>query len=393
MSATEGVAATAAAAARGKQSVSRFGYSVDRYVSHFSGRDADEQPTLGAMINRGQYARVAAIDSVLEQFLAAAGSEAQVVSLGAGFDTRFWQLAALGRAPRLYVELDQPKVVAAKASIVLRTPSLLAALPEGRACLSDEGASSAAGGYHLAATDLADLARLEAGLHSAGWDAAAPTLVLAECVLVYMPPAEARSLLGWFAARCRRLVLAAYEQVGPDDPFGRMMMSNLRARGCPLLGLPACPSVDAQRARALEMGYRRAECMDMLRWFDAVLSSEERRRVCGLELLDEVEEWQMLQRHYCVLLAVREGEEEAGTAGGDCSDQTPSLFGALALAAPVERPPLQPEPGTASFASPFGATPARRFEPGELQPFAEEGEEGETEGDCSGRGVEGEGAV
>jgi hypothetical protein len=42
----------------------------------------------------GYYSRVAAVSKLLRQFITAAGAErAQVVSLGAGFDTNFWRLA------------------------------------------------------------------------------------------------------------------------------------------------------------------------------------------------------------------------------------------------------------------------------------------------------------
>ena len=69
-------------------------------------------PSLGPMMNRGQYVRVAAIGSLCQQFLHAVhGHDAQIVSLGAGFDTRFWQLAQTAEAPRLYIELDQPAIV------------------------------------------------------------------------------------------------------------------------------------------------------------------------------------------------------------------------------------------------------------------------------------------
>ena len=57
----------------------------------------------------GYYARYAALRSLLLRFLAGAGSVAggaQVLALGAGYDTSFFQLALEGIAPAKYVELD-----------------------------------------------------------------------------------------------------------------------------------------------------------------------------------------------------------------------------------------------------------------------------------------------
>ena len=130
MSSDEGLAATADHAVRSKVAAVGEGYWCDDFVGSFSLGRLDGSP--GPLINRGQYARVAAISSAVEQFLlacAAAGREAQVVSLGAGLDTCFWQLEAAGAAPRLYAELDQPIVVRRKCAI-LRSSTLIRPLQQ-----------------------------------------------------------------------------------------------------------------------------------------------------------------------------------------------------------------------------------------------------------------------
>ena len=272
----ESLAATADVAAIGKLSAVKTRYYDDPFVPLFASTPVEiGSSSLGAMINRGQYARVVAMDSVLTQFLdavsAAGGHDAQIISLGAGLDTRFWLLSTAGRRPARFVEIDQASVVLKKASIVASKAELLSIFPEGRACVSERGICSPASGYTLAAANLTNVSELEAvlgGVH--GWDCSAPTLVIAECVLVYMAPATSVEILAWFGSRCRRAVLAAYEQVGPDDAFGRQMLVNLRQRGCPLLGLPHCPTTAAQRERALATGWGRAEAVDVLSYFDTV---------------------------------------------------------------------------------------------------------------------------
>ena len=37
--------------------------------------------------------------------------------------------------------------------------------------------------------------------------------------------------------------------ISPEDQFGRMMVENLEARGCQLLGIHAHPTLEAQKKR------------------------------------------------------------------------------------------------------------------------------------------------
>jgi tRNA wybutosine-synthesizing protein 4 len=299
----EGVAGTADTAARGKLAAVRAGYYSDAFAPHFVSGSC---PSPGPLINRGHFIRVMALESVLRQFLEASKpARAQIISLGAGFDTRFWTLQASGTRLRRFIELDQAEVVARKAAVVRASPSLLAALPEGAACVGPRGIASPSTGYHLSTADVRDTAQCSRALEDAGWDPTEPTLVLAECVLVYLPPSDSAALLAWFASRSTHVALVAYEQIGPDDSFGRMMLDNLRRRGCPLLGLLGCPDLAAQVARCEAAGWDRTEADDLLTLYNRSLSPAERARVEGLERLDEMEEWNLMLSHYCAVLAVK----------------------------------------------------------------------------------------
>jgi len=65
-------------------------------------------------------------------------------------------------------------------------------------------------------------------------DPSLPTLLIFECVLVYMPPELSSRLLRWFVDHTRsssRGVLGCivYEMFGLNDSFGRVMVDNLKA--------------------------------------------------------------------------------------------------------------------------------------------------------------------
>jgi O-methyltransferase involved in polyketide biosynthesis len=179
--------------------------------------------------------------------------------------------------------------------------------------------------YRLVEADLSDCDGLENALRAAGLDPALPTLLIAECALVYMPPEDSASLISW-AARTfdagtggGEALFALFEMITPDDAFGRVMMQNLRLRGCELYGMSAYPDPSAQKRRCLEpaavggrsaaaggdahRGWTAATAGNMLVAYEHFVDQAERMRIEGIELLDEVEEWQLIMKHYCLVLA------------------------------------------------------------------------------------------
>lgn len=263
------------------------------------------------MINRGYYSRYAAIRKALELFLESTATEAsqgfQILSLGAGFDTTWFQLKQDGRAPAKYIELDfkevtRRKVASIKAHDLLKNllaPNSLAEnCTETGEVLSEE--------YSVLPVDLRDLEGLEAVLSKAGFRPSMPTFILAECVLVYLEPQHSQALVAWLGARCCTAAMVVYEQIKPDDAFGRQMLRNLESRGCPLKGLPATPTLDAHCDRFVAGGWQRSAALDMDRIYLHWLDAADKTRVERLEVFDEYEEWHMIQEHYCLVFGVND---------------------------------------------------------------------------------------
>mmetsp|Transcript_26679 Transcript_26679/g.67571 ORF Transcript_26679/g.67571 Transcript_26679/m.67571 type:complete len:225 (-) Transcript_26679:106-780(-) len=142
----EAVAGTANSAAISKRSAAAFGYVSDEFAGWFDRSSVKCAP----IINRGTYVRVAAIDSICEQFAparadAAGGEPApprQILSLGAGLDTRPWRMRRAGASLSRYVEVDLPCVCERKRQLLLKKGGAPPRLPE---LAEDGGAADAAG--------------------------------------------------------------------------------------------------------------------------------------------------------------------------------------------------------------------------------------------------------
>jgi len=60
----------------------------------------------------------------------------------------------------------------------------------------------------------------------------------------------------------------------------------------------------------LATGFTASECVDMNEVYNKKLDKTEKLRIEKLEIFDEFEEWEMLQRHYCLCLGKRITNQE-----------------------------------------------------------------------------------
>ncbi|KAH9841269.1 leucine carboxyl methyltransferase like protein [Teratosphaeria destructans] len=296
------------------------GYLKDDYAQLFLVQ-GQQVPKRYPIINRGTYVRTSAIDRLVKGFLQTHPHQRkQIISLGAGSDTRFWRFydARASRTAELdYHELDFESNVNQKRSVIRQ------------GIIAQKTAQAEKDGwrYHLHAIDLRVLTN-KSPPAIPNLNADTPTLIISECCLCYLPPDAATSVLQYFTMNLKSsLALVLYEPIRPFDAFGKTMVSNLASRGIHLQTLKRYGSLEAQRHRLKLAGFVDGQgARDVLQLYqaDEWVSTAERERVEKLEWLDEVEEWNLLASHYCVAWGWRGqgfGEAWQGLQGGRTEEE------------------------------------------------------------------------
>lgn len=229
-------------------------YLNDPFVKYLVPRAQFQQPR-PPLINIGTYVRTKGIDDLVEEWLSRAaktGKQCQIVSLGAGSDTRFWRIATGPHQDviKSYIEVDFHEITTKKAMSIKKSRQLLEILgnPD-EIKLANGGTALHAPKYHLLAADLRsdpvdtlqELLTQPSNEHAI-LSAECPTLLLFECVLAYMTVEASSRLLQWFvnyfsangneevAKANSPLGCIVYEMFGLNDSFGKVMLNNLRVR-------------------------------------------------------------------------------------------------------------------------------------------------------------------
>lgn len=304
------------------------GYLDDPYAEYFVQSAAGPPARRLPIINRGTYTRTMALDTLVESFLstdgddgADASSPRQIISLGAGTDTRPFRIYAQSHdRPVIYHEVDFEVVCSRKLRTVQGNPRLASILtqPSSKQGSTTWSARPAGGEYLCHGLDLRKLH--EAGRKASDEDGEdgdekeslipglrsnIPTLLISECCLCYLSPQEASGALAYFTSRIANLATVIYEPIRPHDAFGQVMVSNLAARRIrmPTLSIYREPGDQADRLRAA--GFDAVRHMSIGDIWSAWVGTDEKERLDEVEGLDEVEEWQLLAAHYIVVWGSR----------------------------------------------------------------------------------------
>jgi [phosphatase 2A protein]-leucine-carboxy methyltransferase len=254
-----------------------------------------------------------ALDVLIKSFLEERGTsgtasrEKQIISLGAGTDTRSLRLFSDPHTASglVYHEIDFAMTCAKKMQTVHAVPQLRNILSSPSPLENESWSSrpSSGGEYWCHGLDLRQLVQSGDASPLKRLRADIPTLLLSECCLCYLELQEAESVIDYFASKIPALGIILYEPIKPDDAFGKMMVSNLAARRIRMPTLENYKLPRDQEVRLREAGFEGVKTLAIEDIWKRWISQEEKERLDGLEGLDEVEEWKLLADHYVVAWA------------------------------------------------------------------------------------------
>ncbi|KAI1657888.1 leucine carboxyl methyltransferase [Daldinia decipiens] len=289
-------------AAVSRMSAVDLGYLQDPFAQYFVQSVGGVVRRL-PIINRGTYTRTAALDRLISSFLSStATQERQIISLGAGTDTRCFKLFSHpSEAGLIYHEIDFPAIASKKLQLVNATPQLRSIISNPQNEKDGWSSSSLPDGcqYWCHGLDLRVLLSSDAEVLS-GIRTDIPTLLVSECCLCYLETSEAQSVIKYFAEKIPDLAIIVYEPIHPNDSFGKQMVSNLAARRIHMPTLDSYQDSAKQQSRLKDAGFQLATSLTIREIWRNWVTEEEKERVDSLEGLDEVEEWNLLADHYIV---------------------------------------------------------------------------------------------
>ncbi|KAF7926840.1 uncharacterized protein EAE98_006225 [Botrytis deweyae] len=317
-------------AAVSRLSAVNLGYLEDQFAHYFvKGSGTRRLP----IINRGTYSRTTALDLLIESFLSqpdnSTSQQKQIISLGAGTDTRYFRLRAKNlHSNVVYHEFDFPSVCVAKNRLVQQNHAELIGNEKFFEIGQKDGElaefTAASGpqentewgfsrtiesrsevGYVCHPLDLRKLPGT-IGLDSFhGIKSNIATLIISECCLCYLEVNTAQSIIKWFTDKIPSIGIVLYEPVGVQDAFGQMMVENLASRGITMPTVQKYKTLNDQKDRLVDLGFGNTKgginAVSIEDFWEHWVARKERERVDRLEGLDEVEEWLLLARHYSVV--------------------------------------------------------------------------------------------
>ena len=292
MAEIEGVQSTANDALKTKISCVLCNYYKDPFILYME--PGINHKKFLPLINRGTYCRVYAINTKLHEILnnfkkldEYKYSKINIIFLGSGFDTTYFNLMTEGYTNIEVYEYDFKNIIDKKNKIISKIKILSEIVTKNK------------NNYHLIDCDITNKKLFSESLDKIKNNENELTIVICECLLVYIDRDVTVEMLSCINNRFDNVYILEYDLIGADDPFGKEMIDNLKNRNINLRGFNDVKNIKDQIERLEEAKFEDVNMVDMYYVYFKLLPIDDRKRIERLELMDEFEELNLLQKHAC----------------------------------------------------------------------------------------------
>ena len=290
MSEIEGVQSTSNDALKTKISCVISNYYKDPFILYME--PGSNHKKFLPLINRGTYCRVFAINTKLHELInnfrkIEKDSKINIIILGSGFDTTYFNLMSEGYSNIEVYEFDYKEIIDKKLKYISKAKPLVEIINKNK------------NNYHLINCDITNKKLFSETLNNIKIGENDLTVVICECLLVYIEENVTLEMLSCLTNKFDNLYMLEYDLIGPDDPFGKEMVDNLKTRDIHLKGFNEVKNINDQENRLKKANFEDINIVDMYHIYFKVLPLEDRKRIERLELMDEFEELNLLQKHAC----------------------------------------------------------------------------------------------
>ena len=278
MAEIEGVQSTSNDALKTKISCVISNYYKDPFICYME--PGSNHKKFLPLINRGTYCRVFAINSKLHEAInnfrkldEYKDSKINIIILGSGFDTTYFNLMSEGYTNIEFYEFDYKEIINKKLKYISKAKPLLNIINKNK------------NNYHLINCDITNKKLFTETLNNIKTQENDLTIVICECLLVYIEESVTIEMISCLTEKFSNIYLLEYDLIGPDDPFGKEMVDNLKTRDIYLKGFDDVKNINDQINRLKKLNFEDINIVDMYHVYFNVLPVEERKRIEKLELI------------------------------------------------------------------------------------------------------------
>lgn len=271
---------TAEESANGKWSSVCAGYYNDKYIIYMTGIRNKNLPHQ----NLGYFLRHNLVHNAILKFYSIYKCKSQVVVIGCGYDTMFWNCYDEDIRFQKWFELDKEELIAKKSKIISDNKLLQ------KYANQDS--------FVLMSIDFDTIKSLLVELKKNRFDEKIPTLFIDEFSMIYFETETTKNILREIGNLDNSCIIS-YGMTLVDDEYGSFVREGFEDIGIPLKSYILTSTENDYKQLLIDSGFECSKTMNCNSMIKYYFDEKEKKRIIHLEHFDNLKEVLYYMKHYC----------------------------------------------------------------------------------------------